>query len=131
MIAATPTPNGDLHLGHMAGPYLAGDVYTRYLRADGRPVNHTTCTDDSQTYVVSTAPRQGTTPRSCARLPPRRSALRWPRWASPSPLPPIDDHYRQCVLDFVTGLHATGRLRERTVRLPYATNAGTTSTTAW
>ena len=39
------------------------------------------------------------------------------------PLPPIDGQYRQCVLDFVTRLQATGRLRERTVRLPYATKA--------
>ncbi len=62
VVAATPTSNGDLHLGHMAGPYLAGDVYARYLRASGRSAIYTTCTDDSQSYVVSTAHRRGTTP---------------------------------------------------------------------
>ncbi|WP_368737243.1 class I tRNA ligase family protein, partial [Acinetobacter baumannii] len=30
--AGPPTPNGDLHLGHLSGPYLAGDILTRYLR---------------------------------------------------------------------------------------------------
>ena len=33
--AAPPTPNGDLHVGHLSGPYLAGDIHTRYLRCAG------------------------------------------------------------------------------------------------
>ncbi|MBY8853713.1 methionine--tRNA ligase, partial [Saccharothrix sp. MB29] len=39
-------------------------------------------------------------------------------------LPPIDDRYRRTVLDYVTDLHAADRFRLRTVRLPYAKNAG-------
>lgn len=27
--ATPPTTNGDLHLGHLSGPYLGADVYTR------------------------------------------------------------------------------------------------------
>ena len=27
-----PTPNGDLHLGHLSGPFLAADVCARTLR---------------------------------------------------------------------------------------------------
>src|SRR5436309_1778558 len=27
IIGPPPTPNGDLHVGHMAGPYLAADVH--------------------------------------------------------------------------------------------------------
>jgi methionyl-tRNA synthetase len=126
VVAATPTPNGDLHLGHMAGPYLAGDVYARYRRATGRSVIYTTCTDDSQTYVVSTARRLGTTPDAlCATS---AAAIRRSLDAmgiSMVGLPPIDGRYRQSVLDFVGALHRSGRLRLRTVRLPVATNAGT------
>jgi len=48
-----------MHLGHVAGPYLAGDVYARYQRARGRQVVFTTGTDDSQTYVVASARRAG------------------------------------------------------------------------
>ena len=33
--AAPPTPNGDLHVGHMAGPYVAADVYRRFVLAEG------------------------------------------------------------------------------------------------
>lgn len=126
IIAATPTPNGDLHVGHLAGPYLAGDIYARYLRAIGRSVIYTTCTDDSQTYVVATAARRATTPQalcetSTAAIQRSLSAI----GISMAGLPPIDERYRQSVLSFVTRLHDEGRLKARTVRLPYAEHSGT------
>ncbi|MGW3074943.1 MULTISPECIES: methionine--tRNA ligase [unclassified Kitasatospora] len=49
--ATPPTPNGPLHLGHLAGPYLAGDVLRRFLAADGVDVRYTTGLDDHQSYV--------------------------------------------------------------------------------
>jgi methionyl-tRNA synthetase len=51
--AAPPTPNGDLHLGHLSGPYLAVDVLPRYLRMRGVQVMAHTGTDDFQTYVAT------------------------------------------------------------------------------
>lgn len=126
IIAATPTPNGDLHVGHLAGPYLAGDVYARYLQANGRPVIYTTCTDDSQSYVVSTAHRRGTTPQALCTT--STAAIQRSLVAmgiSIAGLPPIDDRYRKTVLEFMTALHAAGRFRVRTVRLPYAERSGT------
>jgi methionyl-tRNA synthetase len=126
VVAATPTPNGDLHVGHLAGPYLAGDVYARYLRATGRSVIYTTVTDDSQTYVLATAHRLGTTPaRLCATSTEAIERSLHAMGISIAGLPPIDDRYRQSVLDFVTGLYAAGRLKPRTVRLPVASRAGT------
>jgi methionyl-tRNA synthetase len=125
IIAATPTPNGDLHVGHLAGPYLAGDIYARYLRANGRPVTYTTCTDDSQSYVVTTAHRQGTTPeelvsRSTAAI--ERSLDEM--GIAMAPLPPIGDRYRRTVLGYLNALYLLGRFRSKTVRLPYAQQAG-------
>lgn len=124
VIAATPTSNGDLHVGHMAGPYLAADVYARYLRAIGRPVIYTTCTDDSQSYVVTTAHRKGVAPRqliatSTAAIERTMTAM----GASTAGLPPIDDLYQDTVLRFMTELYDAGRFRTRTVRLPYAQRA--------
>ncbi|GAA0241061.1 hypothetical protein GCM10010492_45240 [Saccharothrix mutabilis subsp. mutabilis] len=49
--ATPPTPNGDLHVGHLAGPYLAGDVLRRFLGSEGLPVRYTTGLDDHQSYV--------------------------------------------------------------------------------
>ncbi|WP_433649991.1 class I tRNA ligase family protein [Micromonospora zamorensis] len=125
LIAATPTPNGDLHLGHLAGPYLAADVYARHLRAAGRPVVLTTCTDDSQSYVLTTARRQQVAPEHLAA----RSATAIARsldalGISMGGLPPVGAEYREAVLRFVGELHRAGRFRLRRVRLPYATGAG-------
>lgn len=126
VVAATPTSNGDLHVGHMAGPYLAGDIYSRYLAAAGRPVIYTTVTDDSQTYVLTTAHRKGAVPAelvaaSTAQIERTLAAM----GLSMEGLPPIDDTYRAAVLEFFTSLHAAGRLETRTVRMPYAENSGT------
>jgi methionyl-tRNA synthetase len=126
IIAATPTSNGDLHIGHMAGPYLAGDVYARYLRAAGRSVIYTTCTDDSQTYVVSTAHRRRMVPAALCRA--STAAIGRSLAAmgiGMAGLPPIDERYRTTVVDFVTALHRADRFRLRTVRLPYASDSGT------
>lgn len=53
--AAPPTPNGPLHLGHLSGPYLAADIYARYLRMRGAKVLLETGTDDNQNYVFERA----------------------------------------------------------------------------
>ncbi|HYS40595.1 MAG TPA: class I tRNA ligase family protein, partial [Pseudonocardiaceae bacterium] len=63
VLGPNPTPNGGMHLGHIAGPYLAGDVYARYQRARGRQTVFSTGTDDSQTFVVASAARQGGDPQ--------------------------------------------------------------------
>ena len=48
LITATPpTSNGDLHLGHLSGPYLAGDVYKRYCRLRGGTAFFITGGDDN------------------------------------------------------------------------------------
>ncbi len=53
--AAPPTPNGPLHLGHLAGPYLAADVLRRHLARFGRQAHLLCGTDDNQSYVASKA----------------------------------------------------------------------------
>lgn len=55
IFSTPPTPNGDLHLGHLSGPYLAADVYRRYLTECGNIAFHATGRDDHQTYVVMKA----------------------------------------------------------------------------
>jgi len=126
IIAATPTPNGDLHVGHMAGPYLAGDVYGRYLKAAGRPVTYSTCTDDSQTYVVSTAHKRGISPQQlCATSTAAIQTSLDAMGISVGTLPPIDHRYRSAVVDFISALHTAGRFALRTVRLPYTEQADT------
>lgn len=52
VLATPPTPNGDLHLGHLSGPYLRGDIYTRYSKMRGVETYYLTGADDHQSYVA-------------------------------------------------------------------------------
>lgn len=67
VFSTPPTPNGDLHLGHLSGPYLGADVYVRYQRMIGNPAWHMTGSDDYQSYVVALAERENTTPAAAAQ----------------------------------------------------------------
>ncbi len=59
IIAPPPTPNGDLHVGHLSGPYLAADIYRRHLAQQGVQADLVLSTDDHQSYVDTTAVRLG------------------------------------------------------------------------
>lgn len=67
LIFSTPfTPNGDLHLGHLAGPYLAADIYKRYLTLQQKEALHVTGQDDHQTYVMKKSIEQSQPPKQLA-----------------------------------------------------------------
>jgi methionyl-tRNA synthetase len=125
VLGPNPTPNGGMHLGHMAGPYLAGDVYARYQRARGRKVVFTTGTDDSQTFVPATASRKGVDPQ---RLCDESTVLIREALAamgiSVDGFGPFDETYRATVLEYFSALHAAGKFRLKTVKLPYLERTG-------
>ena len=52
---APPTPNGNLHLGHISGPFLAADIFARLRRLKGDDVFFTSYSDDYQDYVARKA----------------------------------------------------------------------------
>lgn len=66
IFSTPPTPNGDLHLGHMSGPYLGADIYRRYLAQKGVEAVHITGRDDHQTYVKRIGATEGRTPLEVA-----------------------------------------------------------------
>jgi len=66
IVAPPPTPNGDLHVGHISGPYLGADVLRRYLALRNRPVISALSVDLNQSYVVTTADRLGDSPMHLA-----------------------------------------------------------------
>ncbi|MER8804506.1 class I tRNA ligase family protein [Mesorhizobium sp. M0998] len=67
VFSTPPTPNGDLHLGHLSGPYFGADVYTRFLRMKGVEAYHLTGSDDNQSYVATRADADQSTPAQVAR----------------------------------------------------------------
>jgi len=55
LIPVMPTPNGPLHLGHIAGPYLKMDVLARHLRSKGHLVALVSASDSHETHVLPKA----------------------------------------------------------------------------
>ncbi|MGA6161428.1 class I tRNA ligase family protein [Amycolatopsis magusensis] len=66
VFSSAPTPNGDLHLGHLAGPFFAADAYTRFQRMNGVRAWHLCGSDDYQNYVAAAGAEQGRTPLETA-----------------------------------------------------------------
>jgi methionyl-tRNA synthetase len=66
VFSTPPTPNGDLHLGHLSGPYLGADAYVRFQRMRGTEVWHLTGSDDFQSYVADRARREEREPARTA-----------------------------------------------------------------
>lgn len=56
---APPTPNGNLHLGHISGPFLAADIFTRVRKQQGDEVVLVCYSDDYQDYVALKARQVG------------------------------------------------------------------------
>jgi methionyl-tRNA synthetase len=125
VIIGGPTSNGDLHVGHVAGPCLGADVHVRYLRAAGHPVVFATGGDAHQTYVITAAARLGTTPGELA-------AKSWHLIKGTfeavaiglDGFAPTDDAYRAMVYRHVDRLYRLGKFRKRTVPLPYSERTG-------
>ncbi|MEM8960984.1 MAG: class I tRNA ligase family protein [Acidobacteriota bacterium] len=64
--SAAPTPNGDLHIGHLSGTYLASDVIARYLNLRGTVSHYTAGTDDNSFFLKSLAESLDQTPEETA-----------------------------------------------------------------
>ena len=59
LLLPPPTPNGPLHVGHLSGPYLSGDVAARAARARGERVLAVCGLDVNQNYVPAKAEQEG------------------------------------------------------------------------
>jgi methionyl-tRNA synthetase len=62
--SALPYANGPLHVGHIAGAYLPGDIYVRYLRQRGRDVVYVCGSDEHGAAITIQAKKEGTTPQA-------------------------------------------------------------------
>ncbi len=60
---AWPYANGDLHIGHLSGAYLAADVFARYHRLAGNRVLMVSGSDSHGTPISVEADKRGVSPR--------------------------------------------------------------------
>jgi methionyl-tRNA synthetase len=52
IVSSFPTPNGPLHLGHLSGPFVAEDIYARFLKQHGKSVYLTCGLDQNQSWCA-------------------------------------------------------------------------------
>lgn len=60
--ASVPNPNGDIHLGHLAGPYLSADICARFRRLLGERAYFLGGSDDYQSWTARQGEKQGWSP---------------------------------------------------------------------
>ncbi|MGP8303456.1 class I tRNA ligase family protein [Streptomyces inhibens] len=111
VFSTPPTPNGDLHLGHLSGPYLGADAFVRFQRMNGVRAWHLTGSDDHQSYVVARAAQEQSTPEQVAAHYSAEIArtlelmdIRPDQFTVTS----TDPRYREGLRDFFAGLEASG-----------------------
>ncbi|MGW5049558.1 class I tRNA ligase family protein [Actinokineospora sp. NPDC004072] len=125
VISPAPTANGDLHVGHLAGPFLAADVCVRFARALNREALLATGMHFTQNYVVTTARRLGVDPeelrlRSAGQVAETLAAL----GIDIDGYGCVDDRFIKMVVNFYDRLRAKGKLVLKPVKLPYSTATG-------
>ncbi len=61
--SALPYANGPLHVGHLAGAYLSGDIYARFLRCMGKDVVYICGSDEHGAAITIKAMKEGKEPK--------------------------------------------------------------------
>ncbi len=61
--AALPYANGPVHIGHLAGVYVPADIYTRFLRKNGKDVLFICGSDEHGVPITLKAKSEGITPQ--------------------------------------------------------------------
>ena len=120
--AAPPTPNGDLHVGHLSGPYLAGDIHARYLRGRGVDADYIFGTDDNQSYTQTNAVRLGLSAQEGAdrmaadiQATLEAAGIDLAEFVRPNASP----HHGRMTREFFQRLHADGHLVARETLSPW------------
>jgi len=125
VVSPAPTANGDLHVGHLAGPFLAADVCTRHSRSTGRETLYGTGMHFTQNYVVTAAKHLGVAPedlreRSAEKVQQTLAAL----GIDVDGFGCTGDRFTKLVLGFYDRLHSAGKLELRTTRFPFLPSTG-------
>lgn len=61
--SALPYANGPLHIGHLAGAYIPGDIFVRFLRLNNKDVVYVCGSDEHGAAITIRAKKEGITPK--------------------------------------------------------------------
>ncbi len=120
VLADPPTPNGDLHVGHLSGPYFAADAFTRYLRLRGYTVAFLSNFDSNQPYVLTAGRRLGIEPAAVLEHFTGRIARSLAACdIAPDFMGAPDAHQGEFVERFFKDLYERGKLLVKEEEMPY------------
>ncbi|MDH6111737.1 methionyl-tRNA synthetase [Kitasatospora sp. MAP12-15] len=126
LLPSFPTPNGELHLGHLAGPFLNADVVRRGLLARGTPARLLLGTVGHQSQVAAAAIEQGLSFYQLAERNTdaiqealRAADIQWDVFVRPS-----SPRYPQVALEVFDRLRSNGTVITKTVQSNYCVPCG-------
>ncbi|SEN91786.1 methionyl-tRNA synthetase [bacterium A37T11] len=64
LTSALPYANGPLHIGHLAGAYIPGDIFARFLRLNKQEVVYVCGSDEHGAAITIKAKKENTTPQA-------------------------------------------------------------------
>jgi methionyl-tRNA synthetase len=116
VFGSPPNPNGDLHLGHLAGPYLSADIYVRFRKMLGDEAYFLLGSDDNQCWTAAKAEQSGASPQETAdhyaaeiQQTLARAHVEVDHFYRPNRSP----HHAKLVRDFTCKLYEQGKLVAR------------------
>ena len=126
LTAALPYTNGPIHIGHLAGVYVPGDIYARYLRGLGKDVLYICGSDEHGVAIPMKAKKEGVSPREIIdKYHPlikesfEEFGISFDHYSRTSA-----DIHHQTASDFFTTLHEKGEFIEETTEQLFDEEAG-------
>ncbi|MFQ5875903.1 MAG: class I tRNA ligase family protein, partial [Dehalococcoidia bacterium] len=118
---AWPYANGSLHLGQIAGAYLAPDIFARFHRARGNQVLMVSGSDQHGTPVTVRAEQEGSTPTEVANRFHEEFLDSWERLGISFDLYTATgtENHARTVQDIFVRLLEKGDIYKGTMKLPY------------
>jgi methionyl-tRNA synthetase len=118
---AWPYANGSLHLGHVAGVYLPGDIFARFQRLRGNDVLMVSGSDCHGTPITVRAEQEGRSPRDVAEQFHQEFLETWRQLGVSFDLytSTMTENHRRVVHDIFLRLLDRGHLFRDTMLAPY------------
>ncbi len=118
---AWPYANGPLHMGHIAGCYLAADIFARYHRLKGNDVLMVSGSDQHGTPITLRAEQDGVSPQQVVDRYHSDFLRTWDRLGISFDLFTTTgtDNHREVVQDIFSSLLDKGYIYTDTTPLPY------------
>lgn len=137
IVPVMPTPNGRLHIGHIAGPFLKCDVLRRHLRQFGYDARMFSASDTYESHVTVKAAETAASPAAVARRYHQGIGtdlasldIQFDDWVSPLD-PDFRDTHDRCQRQILQDFQCAGMLEQRRERVPFCPESNRFALGGW